>query len=394
MKIDSKETTWYRKNDILPLFRKSILCNGKLYFCAYNYNGLFSINLETGWVMPENMFGEDEIENDMLIGSMLVNQNRIYFSPVLSKKIYVYDWENNDMRVVKPKTTASRKKTNIIKTYSLILNVFGSIFLIPATADSILKINSDSTYEEFVNLKQKYKECLNIEYKYYSDGGFYLFKDKIYIPVEEKPIITIWGDQGLIFHELIGGKSGFVRAFGYEGKMCLLSHDGEVMNLDIETMQIVNKIKLERENRNFEDYRATYCKNGMGYFLSYTSNTCIKIDLWNFRVEIAENEIEWEINYQPGEKFYFTYAGGESLYFISNFNRLAIVNESGTNILTLKYDLEGIRQYVAKGITDNRDGKPIVERDKLFCLDTFIEGISQLKDCEEEKYDSQNLYKI
>ena len=47
--VDSRETY------ILPKFKKSILCEHKLYFSSYNYNGFFSVDLETGEAVLEGV---------------------------------------------------------------------------------------------------------------------------------------------------------------------------------------------------------------------------------------------------------------------------------------------------------------------------------------------------
>lgn len=380
--IDSRKKKEYDSMGnkyILPKFKRSILYDHKLYFSSYNYNGFFSIDLKTGETVLEGYFFLEGIENTMLSGRMLRQENRIYFTPVLSKNIYYYDLNDKKMRVIGRRTMSNEKSEADTRKCSMILYSFGNIYLLSPSEDYMLKINKDDTYEEALNIKEKYWECFHVEYSYFSDAGYYEYNNRIYIPVEEQPVITEWKNEELKFHILPYLEKGFIASFGYENKMYLLTCNGEIVMVDIESMQILKIEKIKVQENDFSQYRAVHCNGGTGYFLSYTSNSCIKIQLEDCFAEMVTTEEEWGMEAFCGEIFCFSCIGGESKYFISNFNRLAVVNDCGFHIIALKYNVDELREHMTRRITERQNNEIITEYDMKFDLEVFLQSICQHK---------------
>lgn len=364
---------------ILPKFRKSILCDHKLYFSSYNYNGFFSIDIKTGRTVLEGYFFQEGIENTMLSGSMLKWENRIYFTPVLSRHIYYYDLNDKEMRIIGRRTMSDEESETDFRKCSMILYSFGNIYLISPYEDYMLKIHKDDIYEEALNVKEEYWKCFHTEYSYFSDAGYYEWNDRIYIPVEEKPVITEWKKKELKFHELPYLEKGFIASFGYKNTMYLLTCNGEIVMIDIGSMKILKKENLKVQEDDFSQYRAAHCNGRTGYFLSYTSDSCIKIQLEDCSAEMVTTEKEWGIKAIFGETFCFSCFDGESKYFISDFNRLAVVNNCSSHIVTLEYNANELREHMTRRITERKNNEIITEYDMKFDLEVFLQSIGQHK---------------
>lgn len=390
--VDSRETY------ILPKFKKSIVCEHKLYFSSYNYNGFFSVDLETGEAVLEGYFFLEGIQSEMLSGSMLIQGDKIYVTPVLSRRLYYYDLNDKKMRVINKRTMEDDVNEPEPKYCSMILHSSGYIYLISPTEDFMLKIHKDNTYGEAVNIREKYLERFQVDYSYFSDAGYYEYNSGVYIPVEENPVIAEWKKEELKFHELPEIQKGIIKSFGCENKMYLLTCDGEIVMVDLESMKVLKKEKLMAQEIDYSVFRAAYCDSGMGYFMSYTSGRCIKFSLEDCSGEFAEIENEWEIQAYCGETFCFSCFDGESKYFISDRNRLAIVNHCGCRIITLNYNVDALKEHMARRITESKRHEIITEYDMNSDLEVFVQSIYQNKPaCQKTDYGAkiyQSMKKI
>lgn len=89
------------QNKVKISIADAIYENGKVWFCAQHFNGLFCIDLETKNIVQIGIFPGEAYCQERLSLSMKIVDKKIYFAPFQAKSIFIYDMESQQFSSIK-----------------------------------------------------------------------------------------------------------------------------------------------------------------------------------------------------------------------------------------------------------------------------------------------------
>lgn len=219
---------------MFPQFIRGILMGTELYMAAGNYNAIFCADIDSGELKFLTYAMEENIDKPYLLGDLLAEGKEIYFSPVLADGIHYYDLMKN----------TAVKIANTKGMYSMVQKYAGSVYMLPATASEIIRINiKNKKIEKRINIREILNVKYGISYNYLSNSGCYEYDDKLYFAGYEQAILIILNgvDNSVNIKRFNDNIDGFSKVVGDGNKMFLFGNDKILYEYEIDS-GIIRKI--------------------------------------------------------------------------------------------------------------------------------------------------------
>ncbi len=128
----------------LDLSFENLLDDGEFFwFTAYDFNGLFRMDKRTWKAEYMGSFPEEKIDGKRLYTSIIMYDQRLYFSPFSASEIAVYDKRRSTFIKIDVKEPEGSMSFNYFEgcKFSEVIEYKGDIYFIPCSYPTIIKIN-------------------------------------------------------------------------------------------------------------------------------------------------------------------------------------------------------------------------------------------------------------
>lgn len=318
----------------------------KLYFVASDYNGLFSIDLNTGTTILLESMKDEELEYNFL-GNAFALDKYIAICPFNFSKIHIWDIEKGREIPIKNNLDKGKRAAYLQR----MIRFGNKVLFIPSLGEQglILDLNKNSIIET-VGFKEEYqryfrKECRNLTI----DSG-YKYQDCVYFSAIDT--------NSICKYEIEGNNISFIEtdindtfwlSVGYKENLYLLGKNCEIYVWNIESNKVIaqNHIDLD-ETRDITRIQDKAIVGDDIYFMSPRNIWCIKYSVNSNRAEVYDYDKLFGICTKEKEYYHFSSQDEEgNIYLVSNENNLAIVDviNDNTSILPLKFDFEQLGRF-------------------------------------------------
>ncbi len=315
-------------------------------FPAANYNGIFSLNLQTGQIVFKAYFAKEEYAAAYLSSACLCSGKKVFFAPDSGSYFQLYDMEACKVKLLESELEGSHG------SYSRMIQHGTKIYGFPITGENmqILDIESEEV-ESVYNIADKFRESFQKQFHIFSDSNLFLYKENIYGAMWEEPVIYRFDvkRKKISFIQLPDSKDGFVQMAGRDGKLFLLGKEPILLVYDIEQERTVDAIHIASD-RGTVNFRNGYVLDDFLHFYSYADNLFLKIDIGSKKPQVSSIEKEWGIATEHGERYRSILVGNyASPVFISNKGKIVWTNKEGDCVrsqnISYRSDYKWVQTY-------------------------------------------------
>ena len=346
-------------NKVQICFEACVVDGEWLWISASNHNGLYKMNIGTGRITYCGTFPHEDILKERLhYGNAIIISNKIYFIPLESSYMHIYDTEKNRFECYQISNRAAgfcmgaeyNGKIYMISTRNMDISVYDIL------TNTIVKVYSE-TRDEWLG-------CAH--------GGC-IYKDSFFSIARESNILRQYNmnTNNMKEWKLSNTKDNFEIIGIYDGKILLTNMNNKmVYSWDIKKKQIMyNEIKFEKKLNCWQNGERIITNN-LNDKKIYMLNVLTK------RVSIiyVENKA---INFDPFIiSTAFNY--GKDIFFVNKQDNCVYSSISGKVIYPLFIDEKNISKRNAMIINDKIDlCQKVVKENKIFSFKDYIKTIVQ-----------------
>lgn len=305
----------------------AVVDNDTLWFIAYDFNSLFSMNLLTGETKLVGLFPDEDYGIGRLYESMEIVNGKIFFAPFNAKSIAVYDVEKCEFS----KIILEEEQIGCSLSKPLFggMEVYGRfIFMLPIFSRAIVRIDTDSGELVYITawLQDVMDLIFNEKDAYFRRQAF-LSGDRVMVPFCNANAVLEFNCETMEYriHELGTDKRGY-SGIVFDGKNFWLSprETGELVQWNDQG----NTVEIVGLRQNKEEYHP-YAYIGLFYWDKGITILPNVIKKYQAETETADTHITI-----PQGKYTFAKQNGEMLSFYrEDTGILAIVNmETGEKL--------------------------------------------------------------
>lgn len=159
----------------------ALYTDNQIWYCAHNFNGLFSMDLKTNIITFHGCFPEENYSSQRLYLSMKLVGNKIFFAPLYAKSVAVFDIKSNQFYNFK----LDEQKMNCKFGMPLFIKIEqykNYLFMLPKFSKAILRFNLNNNNIDYITEWSK-----QVDDKIFNEEGYFrkqalLQGDKIIVP--------------------------------------------------------------------------------------------------------------------------------------------------------------------------------------------------------------------
>lgn len=334
----------------------AVLEDGKIWFSAMDFNGLFEKNIETGEVHSVGMFPDEPYAKTRLyIASELVGR-KIYFAPFKAENIAVFDLEEQRFKRIVIDSDRLDGKSNITKyTGTALCGKY--LYMLPTFSSSILRIDTENdTVEYITGWKEKVRSFIFDEDMAFFRGQSVEINNKLFIPfanvnaVLELDLITLQTTVHRIGTESVG----------YSG----ICYDGYKFWLSPRKFDHI--VSWNMEQKYVENIMVTYQENKGGYpfvGIAYHGGKVLPYaSIDGVSVSTEENKVV----IPNGEHLFVKENGNQLMFYEKNSGQLTIIDKVSNQRQLIDIRVNATDIDVQKLIT-NENGETAETPEKNLC---------------------------
>ncbi len=334
----------HEENDFpAPEIGLGVKVDNKLWFCPYNYNAIFSIDILNGKVELKGSLLNEKRDQRYLTGAPIEKDGLICFVSTNAKHIQVYDTKSNKNCMFE------ESDNNYIGCFSKAYEEKETFYIFPASAKYMVKIrHKNQVIERDYAIVALYEETFKTKYNILSKSDIYRYKNQLCMAIWEKPAILFFDlkAESMQYKILKKSKSGFCLMSGKDNYAYLLGIDSHLVRYNLKDgEEEVFEINI---NCKTTDFKIAFRVSDNIYFCTGLDNKCLKFNTTSFAYELTTLEKEWGIDSESKEIYRFVYLEeNKRLYLISNFYRLASIDLGNNHVSyqVLEFNKEELTNY-------------------------------------------------
>jgi hypothetical protein len=359
----TEEYNFYNKNNsFFILFNDFVVKDDTIWFVSWQYNALFSMNLNTKAFRYKGSIPSEKESGSFLFSSITVNENYLIFVPHNGKNVVRYDMDNETF------ITAPIKKTHVRKFFDS-HSYDSDIYIIPYLHPALLKYNVETG-----NISENKDICIELDkFRKNNNDGYFnnncgvRVGDSLILASEINNIIVeynIKSDDYKLFH--VGDEKNKYWSVAFcNGYYWIIPHKGNILKWNKETGELIEiDIYLydfkEGSSSNFICF-SVFEDNIL--LFPCTSNMVLKINTKTNEVEsfvkLDEREIFNQFAPFVQAKYLCSNIVGEYIYALSLYeNCLQKINPKTAEIENIYFDLsdEDYLQIIDKPLFNSISG--------------------------------------
>lgn len=315
-----------------PKMVAGCICDNVIFAISLNCNGLFEINMETGVVELVNTFpGETYGQNYISVSCIKVGQ-KIIFAPYFGAGIYFFDILDRSIK----KIETDFKIAGISRMFEWHKN----IFMISETGGYIICF--DPYHEKVIQKIDIYslvKERLQTPYLQFADCEIYEYKDCIYCPLWDYPVILkmelLTGE--ITFIKIKEFTSGIVQMIGRNNELIILGKENKLAFQNLDNLETIDIFDLPA-NIKVINYRSSFFVNDSITFWSDVSDEMLEVN--GEKICIESKKIK--INDQLNDDFAMVRCNDRVLILLSDNGRLFVLylRDGRGKMIQLNYKIQ------------------------------------------------------
>lgn len=362
---------------------KCVLIDRAIYGFAGNLNIFYKINIETGAVEIIGSLPDEGFDNRSLVFDMFRDHNDLLCIPYTAKKIHSLNLETGLWDSI-----SIHEKKQWGPYYNICLWQ-EEYYVFPFVETEMLRIGrKDKKIISRIDIKGQYKKITGHDYRYFSNSGCYMFRDKVYMMMRDVPFIAEYdlALDRLSLYEIEGDSQIYVCLIGYEEKIYVLGSDGKVYFWDAvnHTTEKTIQLKLyENENRRFK-----HCikHDKYGYLFKYIfSDEFIRIDPEEKQAEVLSLRELFSVD----ESLVFLAMDKGKFYFSSPKHILYKIDFETKEVATLPLilDQKKMQELISLHLRewDEKIEESIPEGSCVWTLENYIKKLRTLYNDEQNK---------
>lgn len=361
------------------IWPKLIECNcikrsSKICFFASHFNAICSINVETGDLNIEYKISDVGFDKRFLVANISMIDDKVICVPCNAKKIYIIDFcSKNEIAI------DIHKSREVFQQgyYNACLNN-GYFYFFPFSESEILELDLNQRSIKKINVKEKYESIFGCDYEYFSNSGFYVFENRMYMIMRNSATIIEFDflSKNTYFYDMKGTSPIYVHLIGYGQYLYILGSDGQIYVWSIKKYGLEKTIKSILNKDVNERYKHSLKYDKYIYIFQYVmSKEFIRIDVESARAEILSIKDFFEFKNSGEDLYIYMVNDDEKFYFLSSKHLLYIVDCKTNRIKAIPLILNEknnkiILSYMNELDTEIRD--VMVEGTFIWTLENYI----------------------
>lgn len=172
----------FERNKINVTIEDVVLFDDTLWFCAQNYNSLYTMNINTKEVNFVGEFPNEAYGNSRLFASMKLVGKKIYFIPFYAKEIVVYDIEGGNFFCIKLSDAVLGKKCGDI-LFMGVEQYKNYLYILPVYATIIIRLDTTNNCVDYItDWYDKSKNMIFNCHDFFFRKQSVIQENKLYVP--------------------------------------------------------------------------------------------------------------------------------------------------------------------------------------------------------------------
>lgn len=359
-----------------PIFEAVAVIDDKIaYASAYQFNGLFKINLDTGDIEFLRFFPGANIWVSRMFFSAVQGKRGIYFSPAAANYIALYDVGRDEIHRIPIPSLDNVNKGSAFK-FGDAFCYQGNIYFVGATYRYILKFKEET--EEFSIID------LDIKDKFFFRRGI-LLDNIYYIPSANSPVILEYRLETDEMRVYRIGNAGGSWTMCYDGEKFWLpprAKDDPILCWDKEADKIEPlTITVDGYNPQDLNFLKIFCKNNRIIISPEYANIFLQIDTQTREMERLDIQVGHE-TYKYGYSFetsksgyYIAYVGDGTTIFFK-------LDKETMSVDRVQFPFKNVDYFIKEMKNALNKINFVLKENRSFNLSEFI-ALTQLKSVDD-----------
>lgn len=385
------------------IFENIYIDEENIWFTDFDYNALYKINKKNKCVELIGIFPEEKIIQRSLYTSMVIYENKIYFTPYSAREIGVYDIEKNIFEKIKidlphKNNYLEWKNGKFLKSIVLKDKIYFIPYYYPGILCYEVKTGKFFCFDDWVDV---------IERKRASKWGYFIdvevVGNRLILPCACSDAVVIFdsstGNSKVIFTLPTNYQCKYCGIFNISNLFYLISADGTIYKrkLDKEQEEII-QIKLPVSEIDEIAFYPVQYMDGYIYMFPYKKNKGIKI---NVKTDFVEEESLLDVKEKlftdtslyltcvaDNKKLYATFMPNKKIIEFDVLNK----KKQEIKLFLSERDKNIIQEKIKHEIYDKISHEYIMEVNEKY-LNILINKLKEDKNLKKQEFDTRNLNK-
>lgn len=309
------------------LYGQFAIVEGTMYVSACNYNGLYTIDLNSGKLEFAGKFPQQG-NFDIQLFNIRKYGRKLIFVPEYAQEAAVYDIDWKQIEEIPMKELLNTEPSTI----STSVIVDHKLYMFPAKAKSIIVYDlQKKEMTDVLDLADKYTDFFKQGYiTLGASDSNYVYADRIYVTCWQHPALVSLdiNNKNIAFYPIAECKEGFCALCGRGETVYALNRNGRLVKWDVASQKTLETAVVISEEDSAEHYRKLFVMDDYIYAVPYTSVLkVIKIDINTMQVAECLTEKLLKICREiPEETIYFGCVSGTQLYCYTDRNKYLCID--------------------------------------------------------------------
>lgn len=309
------------------LYGQFAIVEGTMYVSACNYNGLYTVDLNSGKLEFVGKFLQQG-NFDIQLFNIREYGRKLIFVPEYAKEAAVYDMDLKQIEEIPMKDLLNTEPSTI----STSVIVDHKLYLFPAKARSVIVYDlQNKEITDVLGLADKYTDFFKQDYiTLGASDSNYVYGDRIYVTCWRHPALMSLDidNKNIVFYPIAECKEGFCALCGQGEMVYALNRDGRLVKWSAVSQETLETAVVISEDDSAEYYRNLFIMDDYIYAVPYTSFLrVIKIDIHTMQVaECLTEKLLGLCREIPEETIYFGCVSGRQLYCYTDRNQYLCVD--------------------------------------------------------------------
>ncbi len=280
---------------------------------------------------------DESARNSSFVGNAICVGRSLVVVPFNGKQFWAYDIENEipiELNYELEKTTPS---IGCARAYCW----NNRVIMFPATGSAIYSLDIEKKeVNKIIDLRTFVKEKKGYDHDILITGDPYCYNNEVFWGLCRRGILGKMevNSSKITLYDI--SDEGIIQMIGDKARIFMLTQQSKILCYDIQNNKIIEEKSLDiPQNYDLLDLQATFSYQENLYFLTPRNNWGIRINSLTMTAEVCTIEKLFSLSVRPQEDYHFTHFENDTVYFLSNMNRLTIVNlrKNESDIIDLKF---------------------------------------------------------
>lgn len=363
------------------LYGKFAVIEKMIYVSSMNYNGLFSIDMDTGKLVPVGKFIHQGNYNTLLFEVKNYGK-KLVFSPSYAQEIAIFDNETRQIKEIPIKQVLNTSH-GVTGAAAICRD---NLYIFPSRSDSVIIYDlKNENMLDVINIADIYKTVFREEYTIMCDTvSDYICEDKIHIPCWIQPAVLSFDIEHTVvkFHKISGCTKGFSAICGSGGSVYLLNRNGEFIEWDASSHKIIDRFPVFADEREAEFYKMATIIDESVFFTSHGGILrIVKVDVKTRSVSrgLSKGIFDALGKQNVNETIYFGCIQEEKIYCYTEKNRYLCIDLKEDKLEWVKniiFDFEEVKNFVFNE-EEILEKNNIINETKVISIEEYVEIIEK-----------------